>query len=85
MRGTLCLGIFASKAVNPAGVDGLLAGSSAQLVKQVAGVGIVGVYTFVVSWVLFKSIHTLLGLRLTDEAEVVGMDSTEHSETAYNN
>ena len=85
MIGTLCLGIFASKAVNPAGVDGLLAGSSAQLVKQVAGVGIVGVYTFVVSWVLFKSIHTLLGLRLTDEAEVVGMDSTEHSETAYNN
>ena len=85
MIGTLCLGIFASKAVNPAGVDGLLAGSSVQLVKQAAGVGIVGVYAFVVSWILFKSIHVLLGLRLTDEAEVVGMDSTEHSETAYNN
>jgi len=83
--GTLCLGIFAAKAVNPDGVDGLLAGSSVQLVKQAAGVVIVGVYAFVVSWILFKGIHAFLGLRLTDEAEVVGMDSTEHSETAYNN
>jgi ammonium transporter, Amt family len=85
MIGTLCLGIFASKAVNPTGVDGLLAGSSAQLIKQVAGVAVVGVYAFVVSWILFKAIHAILGLRLTDEDEVVGMDSTEHSETAYNN
>jgi len=83
--GTLCLGIFAAKAVNPDGVDGLLAGSSVQFVKQAAGVVIVGVYAFVVSWLLFKGIHAVLGLRLTDEAEVVGMDSTEHSETAYNN
>lgn len=85
MIGTLCLGIFASKSVNPSGVDGLLAGSSIQLFKQMAGVIVVGVYTFVVSWILFKSIHVILGLRLTDEDEVVGMDSTEHSETAYNN
>jgi ammonium transporter, Amt family len=83
--GTLCLGIFASKAVNPSGVDGLLAGSSAQLVKQMVGVAVVGIYTFAVSWILFRSIHAILGLRLTDEDEVVGMDSTEHSETAYNN
>jgi ammonium transporter, Amt family len=83
--GTLCLGIFASKAVNPSGVDGLLAGSSAQLLRQVVGVIVVGVYTFVVSWILFKSVHAIFGLRLTDEDEVVGMDSTEHSETAYNN
>ena len=83
--GTVCLGIFASKVVNPSGVDGLLAGSSAQLVKQVAGVAVVGVYAFVISWILFKGIHAVLGLRLTDEDEVVGMDSTEHSETAYNN
>jgi Amt family ammonium transporter len=83
--GTLCLGIFAAKAVNPTGVDGLLAGNPAQLFKQAVGVGSVAVYAFVVSWILFKVIHSLLGLRLTDEAEVIGMDSTEHSETAYNN
>lgn len=85
LLGTLCLGIFASSAVNPAGPDGLLYGSAAQLMKQVIGVAVVGAYAFVVSWVLFKVIHSTLGLRMEDEAEVQGMDSSEHSETAYNN
>lgn len=85
MIGTLCLGIFASTEVNPNGVDGLLAGSSAQLVKQALGVVVVGAYAFVVSWLLFKVIHVSMGMRLTEEAEVEGMDFTEHSETAYNN
>lgn len=82
--GTLCLGVFASTAVNPGGVDGLLAGNVSQLWIQAFGVLVVGVYTFVVSWVLFMVIHKVMGLRLTEEAEVEGMDSTEHSETAYN-
>jgi len=84
LLGTLCLGVFASTAVNPGGVDGLLYGNVAQFVAQVKGIVIVGVYTFVVSWVLFKVINSTLGLRLEEEAEVVGMDSSEHSETAYN-
>ncbi len=83
--GTLCLGVFASTKANPGGVDGLLAGNPAQLWIQVKGIFIVGIYTFIVSWVLLKVIHSTLGLRLRDEAEVQGMDSTEHSETAYNN
>ncbi len=82
--GSLCIGIFASTAVNPGGADGLLAGSISQLFIQLKGVVIVGVYTFVVSWVLFKVIHATLGMRLADDAEVEGMDSREHSETAYN-
>jgi len=83
--GTLCLGVFASSAVNPSGPDGLLYGNGAQLVKQVIGVLVVGVYAFAVSWVLFKVINAALGLRLEEEMEVQGMDSSEHSETAYNN
>lgn len=83
--GTICLGIFASKAVNPGGVDGLLAGNPAQLFIQFKGVVVVSIYAFVVSWVIFKVIDMLIGLRLADEAEVAGLDSTEHSETAYNN
>ncbi|MBU0665118.1 MAG: ammonium transporter [Proteobacteria bacterium] len=82
--GTLCLGIFASTQVNPAGVDGLLAGNSAQLVKQAMGVLVVGSYTLVVSWILLKVIDSVMGLRLTEEEETVGLDSVEHSETAYN-
>ena len=85
MVGTLCLGIFASTQVNPGGVDGLLAGNTAQLGKQALGVVVVGVYAFVVSWLLFKGVHSLLGMRLAEEAEVGGMDFAEHSEAAYNN
>lgn len=82
--GSLCLGVFASTVVNPGGVDGLIFGSASQLIAQVIGVVVVGVYTFVVSWVLFKVIHVTLGMRLADDAEVEGLDSAEHSETAYN-
>ena len=82
--GTLLLGIFASKAVNPGGVDGLLAGSSAQLVSQVLGIVVVGVYAFVVSWILVKILHATMGMRLVEENEVQGMDYTEHAEAAYN-
>ena len=82
--GTLLLGIFASKAVNPGGVDGLLAGSSAQLIAQLIGVVVVGVYAFVVSWILVKILHSSMGMRLAEENEVQGMDYTEHSEAAYN-
>ncbi len=82
--GSIALGIFASTAVNPSGVDGLLAGNANQLFIQIKGVVIVGVYAFIVSWILFKVIHATLGLRLSEEAEVEGMDSSEHSETAYN-
>jgi len=83
--GTICLGIFASTEINPAGVNGLLFGNAAQVGIQAFGVAVVGGYAFVVSWILFKIIHSVLGMRLQDDAEVEGMDSSEHSETAYNN
>jgi len=82
--GTLLLGVFASKVVNPGGVDGLLAGSSSQLVSQLLGVVVVGVYAFVVSWILVKILHSTIGMRLVEESEIQGMDYTEHSEAAYN-
>jgi Amt family ammonium transporter len=79
-------GLFASTRVNPGGVDGLFYGGGvAQFGKQLFGVVVVSGYTFVVSWILLKVIHGTLGMRLEDDAEVEGMDSTEHSETAYNN
>ncbi len=82
--GTICLGIFASKAVNAGGADGLLAGNAAFLGTQIFGVLVVGVYAFVVSWVLLKLVHAVFGLRLESEDEVSGLDQSEHGETAYN-
>ncbi len=84
VTGTLLLGVFASKAVNPNGVDGLLAGNSAQLVTQLFGIGVVCVYAFVISWIILKGTDMVMGLRISEEAEHQGLDYTEHSETAYN-
>ena len=81
--GTLLLGVFASTSVNPGGVDGLISGSATQLGYQALGVVIVTVYAFAVSWVLLKVIHATMGLRVSEENEVQGLDYTEHSETAY--
>jgi Amt family ammonium transporter len=81
--GTLLLGVFASTEVNPGGVDGLFAGSAIQLGYQALGVIIVSVYAFTVSWVLLKVINVTMGLRVSEENEVQGLDYTEHSETAY--
>jgi Amt family ammonium transporter len=84
ITGTILLGVFASKAANPNGVDGLLAGNGAQLGAQFIGVGVVCGYAFVVSWIILKGVHMAMGLRITEEAEHQGLDFTEHSETAYN-
>ena len=81
--GTISLGVFASTAVNPGGADGLLAGNPGFLGTQVFGVLVVAVYAFIISWVLLKVVDAVIGLRLTDESEVQGLDLSEHSETAY--
>jgi Amt family ammonium transporter len=83
--GTICLGFFASKAVNPAGADGLFAGNAAFLGTQIFGVAVVGLYAFVASFILLKITAIICGgLRVSIEAETVGLDQAAHSETAYN-
>jgi len=83
LLGTLCVGIFATKAINPGGANGLLAGNPALLGTQALGVVVVGIYTLVVSFILLKIIDVLFGLRLSVEDEVAGLDLSEHSEEAY--
>lgn len=82
--GSLALGVFASTAVNPGGVDGLLFGNPHALWIQFVGVVVVSVYAFVISWALFYGLEKTMGMRLSEESEVEGLDSAEHAETAYN-
>jgi Amt family ammonium transporter len=84
LLGTVCLGIFASKTVNPAGADGLLAGNAGFLFTELFGILVVGTYAFVISWILLKLINATMGLRMVREHEVIGLDQAEHSESAYN-
>ncbi len=82
--GTICLGLFASKAVNPGGADGFFFGNPSFLMTQLFGIAVVGIYAFIVSFVLLKAIDAIWGLRLAPEAEIEGLDLSEHNETAYN-
>jgi Amt family ammonium transporter len=83
--GTICLGIFATKTVNPGGADGLLAGNASFLGTQIFGVAVVGAYAFIVSLIILKVTSAICGgLRVSLEDEVMGLDQSAHSETAYN-
>jgi Amt family ammonium transporter len=81
--GMLSVGIFASLAVNSAGADGLIAGSAAQLLKQMVGIACVGAYAFALTWVLGKLISATVGLRVSPSEESVGLDLSQHGERAY--
>ncbi len=81
--GTLAAGLFAEKLINPAGADGLFFGNPHQLVVQIMAIAVVAVYSFVVSAVLLKLIDWTIGLRVTDEEEMMGLDISQHEESGY--
>jgi len=81
--GTIALGLFASTTVNPGGADGLFFGNPGFFFTQLKGIAIVGVYTLVVSWIIIKGINAISPLRMADREEEIGMDTSEHSESAY--
>jgi Amt family ammonium transporter len=71
--------------INSAVVDnGLLYGGGATLlIKQFAAVGATLAYSFIVSFILAKIVDKMIGLRVTEEKETVGLDESLHSERAY--
>ena len=69
--------------MNDAGGDGLLYGNPRQLGVQVLAVLVTWVLGFVVTTVILKVSTRIMGLRVTDEEEVAGLDLSQHSETAY--
>ena len=81
--GVLATGIFATAAVNPAGVDGLIFGNAMQLAKQAVGIAAVGGFAFVATWILGKIIDVTIGLSVSATEETVGLDISQHGERAY--
>jgi Amt family ammonium transporter len=82
--GTILLGVFALRAWNPAGADGLLAGNAAFFGKQVLAVGVGVGYAVVGTLVLLKLVDALVGLRVGAEQEHEGLDIHLHGEEGYN-
>jgi Amt family ammonium transporter len=83
IAGAILTGVFAEKAINSAGADGLLAGNPSQLVAQTVAVVVTIVYAFIGTVVILKILEAVLGLRVKREEEVVGLDLTQHGEEAY--
>jgi ammonium transporter, Amt family len=81
--GALATGIFATKAVNPAGVDGLLYGNAAQLGIQGIGVLVTILFAGVATFVILKLISLVLKLRASVDEEENGLDLSLHGEQAY--
>jgi Amt family ammonium transporter len=81
--GALATGLFASKAVNPAGADGLFFGNPHQLLVQFYAVAVTLVYSGVVSLVIYKVVDAVVGVRVNEKEEAMGLDLTQHNEKAY--
>ncbi len=81
--GALATGLFASKAINDAGADGLFYGNPAQLWTQIIAVVASIALAVVMTAIILKVVDALVGLRLSDEDEAAGLDLSQHSETAY--
>lgn len=82
IAGALLTGIFASKAMNPAG-SGLVDGNTGLIVAQLAGVGAAAAFAGVLTWVLLKVIDKTMGLRPTRDDEREGLDANLHGESGY--
>jgi Amt family ammonium transporter len=81
--GSLATGVFATRLVNPAGADGLLSGNPALIPAQALAIVVVAAYSGVVTWGLLRLVDAVIGLRVTPEEEVRGLDLTQHGELAY--
>ena len=81
--GAIATGLFASKAINDAGADGLFFGNPGQLLTQILAVAATFVLASVATFVILKVVDATVGLRVTTEDEVAGLDLSQHSETAY--
>ncbi|WP_447980697.1 ammonium transporter [Candidatus Nitrospira bockiana] len=81
--GMLLTGLLASKAVNPAGADGLFAGNPLFFGTQVLAVLVVALFSGAMTWILLKVADRLVGLRVSAEEERMGLDLSQHNERAY--
>ncbi len=79
--GVILTGVFAVKAIN--GVSGLIEGNVGQFGAQVLAVAITATYSFVVTYLILKLINIFEPVRVSEDAEVAGLDTFLHGEAAY--
>ena len=78
--GAILTGVFTAESMGGVGMDNSI---GAQLWIQTEGVLVTVVYTAIVTYVILKVLDLVMGLRVTEESEREGLDTTEHGERAY--
>jgi len=78
------LGMFATTAVNPSGANGLFFGGADFFLKETFAVIACSLYAFIFSYFALFIINKITPVRVTEEEEEKGLDSSLHSENAYN-
>ncbi len=81
--GAILTGIFATTSVNAGGADGLLYGNPHQLLVQIIGVVVTITFGGIGAAILFKFVDAVVGLRVNEDDEAVGLDLSQHGENAY--
>ena len=84
LLGSLLLGLFADKAVNSLGADGWFFGGGPDLLgKQLLASVATFVFSFIVTYVFAVVLNRTIGLRVSTEEELIGLDQSQHAESAY--
>ena len=81
--GMIATGLFASTAINAAGANGLFSGNLKFFSVQLLSILVVWVYSFGVTFIILKVLDVIMGLRVDEEHEVVGLDLSQHGERGY--
>jgi len=83
MLGSLAVGLFAQKAINAAGNNGLFFGNTRQFFIQLTGVGATLAYALLLTFVFYIVIDKVIGMRVEERDEEEGLDLSQHRESAY--
>jgi Amt family ammonium transporter len=81
--GALAIGLAASTIINPSGPNGLLYGNPSQLGIQALGVVVAAILGFGGTIIIMKVINAVIGLRVKEDEEELGLDATQHGEREY--
>lgn len=81
--GTILLGVFATKAVNAHGADGLMSGGSTFFIRQLLAVIGTCIYAYIFTYGMLAAINIFTRVKVSDVEEEAGLDESLHGEQAY--
>ena len=83
MWGAIATGLFATLSVNDTGANGLFYGNPGQLAIQLLGAVVCAAFAVIVTTIILKIVDTSIGLRVSEDREIAGLDIAEHGERGY--